>query len=168
MDAVLHLESRPTKGTSHLKEETTTLAHDTQHTAYWASHTGVHLLSFPYRTKHHRLSLIMLPAAADASSIQVAVRVRPFTIREAAQLTRNDDGPLFLGDGSLAAVPTPQLKSKGIRSVIKVVDEKCLYVGHTSAYTMFKILMPCAESSTHRKKMPYSDLDARQWEWASA
>ncbi|KAK0962699.1 tubulin-dependent ATPase kip3 [Friedmanniomyces endolithicus] len=68
----------------------------------------------------------MLPAAADASSIQVAVRVRPFTIREAAQLTRNDDGPLFLGDGSLAAVPTPQLKSKGIRSVIKVVDEKCL------------------------------------------
>ncbi|KAK3646464.1 tubulin-dependent ATPase kip3 [Elasticomyces elasticus] len=68
----------------------------------------------------------MLASAADASSIQVAVRVRPFTIREAAQLTRSDDGPLFLGDGSLAAVPTPQLKSKGIRSVIKVVDEKCL------------------------------------------
>jgi len=70
-------------------------------------------------------------AASDgASSISVTVRVRPFTIREAAQLTKCDDGPLFLGDGSLAAVPTPKLLQKGIRSVIKVVDDKCLYVGH--------------------------------------
>ncbi|KAI9828524.1 MAG: hypothetical protein M1819_006580 [Sarea resinae] len=67
-------------------------------------------------------------AAADggASSISVAVRVRPFTIREAAQLTKCDDGPFFLGDGSLAAVPTPKLMQKGIRPVVKVVDEKCL------------------------------------------
>ena len=43
-----------------------------------------------------------------ASSISVAVRVRPFTIQEAAQLTRNDEGPLFLGDGSMAAVPKPR------------------------------------------------------------
>ena len=64
-----------------------------------------------------------------ASSIQVTVRVRPFTIREAAQLTKTDDGPLFLGDGSLAALPSaPKLGQKGLRSVIKVVDEKCLYV----------------------------------------
>jgi len=63
-----------------------------------------------------------------ASSITVAVRVRPFTIREAAQLTKCDDGPLFLGDGSLAAAPTPKLGQKGIRPIIKVVDEKCLYV----------------------------------------
>jgi kinesin family protein 18/19 len=62
-----------------------------------------------------------------ASSIAVVVRVRPFTIREAAQLSKSDDGPLFLGDGSLAAVPTPKLTSKGLRSVIKVVDDKCLY-----------------------------------------
>ncbi|KAI0137729.1 kinesin-domain-containing protein [Hypoxylon sp. NC0597] len=61
-----------------------------------------------------------------ASSITVAVRVRPFTIREAAQLQRNDDGTLFLGDGSLAAAPTPKLKQSGIRSVIKVVDDRCL------------------------------------------
>ncbi|KAI0106024.1 kinesin-domain-containing protein [Daldinia grandis] len=61
-----------------------------------------------------------------ASSITVAVRVRPFTIREAAQLQRNDDGALFLGDGSLAAAPTPKLKQGGIRSVIKVVDDRCL------------------------------------------
>jgi len=65
-------------------------------------------------------------ASDGASSINVTVRVRPFTIREAAQLTRTDDGPLFLGDGSLAGVPTPALKAKGIRPVIKVVDEKCL------------------------------------------
>lgn len=64
-----------------------------------------------------------------ASSISVAVRVRPFTIREAAQLTKTDDGPLFLGDGSLAAVPAPKLGQKGLRPVIKVVDDKCLCVG---------------------------------------
>ncbi|KAF1833882.1 kinesin-domain-containing protein [Decorospora gaudefroyi] len=65
-------------------------------------------------------------AAAGASSISVTVRVRPFTIREAAQLTRSDDQTLFLGEGSLAGLPTPKLHSKGIRPVIKVMDEKCL------------------------------------------
>ncbi|KAF2737654.1 kinesin-domain-containing protein [Polyplosphaeria fusca] len=65
-------------------------------------------------------------AADGASSIAVVVRVRPFTIREAAQLSRGDDQTLFLGDGSLAAAPTPRLAQKGIRPVIKVVDEKCL------------------------------------------
>ncbi|KAL9115696.1 MAG: hypothetical protein Q9227_000064 [Pyrenula ochraceoflavens] len=67
-----------------------------------------------------------MAAPGGASSISVSVRVRPFTIREAAQLTKCDDGPLFLGDGSLASAPTPKLKQKGIRSVIKVVDDKCL------------------------------------------
>ncbi|KAI9742881.1 MAG: kinesin-like protein Klp5 [Claussenomyces sp. TS43310] len=64
--------------------------------------------------------------SAGASSISVTVRVRPFTIREAAQLTKCDDGTVFLGDGSLAGVPTPKLSSKGIHPVIKVVDDKCL------------------------------------------
>ncbi|KAI1840677.1 hypothetical protein JX266_013139 [Neoarthrinium moseri] len=69
-----------------------------------------------------------IAAAADpgASSITVAVRVRPFTIREAAQLQRVDDGTLFLGDGSLAAAPAPKLKQSGLRSIIKVVDHRCL------------------------------------------
>jgi kinesin family protein 18/19 len=66
--------------------------------------------------------------ASSQSSISVCVRVRPFTIREAAQLTKTDDSTLFLGDGSLAAVPTPKFGQKGLRSVIKVVDDKCLYV----------------------------------------
>ena len=66
-------------------------------------------------------------AASDgASSISVAVRVRPFTIREAAQITRCDEGPLFLGDGSLAGAPTPKLNQKGIRSIVKVIDDRCL------------------------------------------
>ncbi|KAH6887733.1 P-loop containing nucleoside triphosphate hydrolase protein [Thelonectria olida] len=65
-------------------------------------------------------------AAPGASSITVAVRVRPFTIREAAQLQKTDDGTVFLGDGSLAAVPTPKLHQRGIRNVIKVVDDRCL------------------------------------------
>ncbi|KAI0456362.1 kinesin motor domain-containing protein [Xylaria acuta] len=61
-----------------------------------------------------------------ASSITVAVRVRPFTIREAAQLQRHDDGTVFLGDGSLAGAPAPKLKQNGIRSVIRVIDDRCL------------------------------------------
>ncbi|KAJ4165497.1 hypothetical protein LMH87_007127 [Akanthomyces muscarius] len=64
---------------------------------------------------------------ADAqSSITVAVRVRPFTIREAAQVHRTDDNTLFLGDGSLAGAPAPKLHQRGIRNVIKVMDERCL------------------------------------------
>ncbi|KAL9082771.1 MAG: hypothetical protein Q9159_006184 [Coniocarpon cinnabarinum] len=66
------------------------------------------------------------PDLEGASSISVAVRVRPFTIREAAQLSKTDDAPLFLGDGSLAGAQTPKLASKGLRSIIKVVDDRCL------------------------------------------
>ncbi|WEW58923.1 tubulin-dependent ATPase kip3 [Emydomyces testavorans] len=66
-----------------------------------------------------------MAASGGASSISVTVRVRPFTIREAAQLTKCDDGPFFLGDGSLAGA-APKLQQKGLRSVIKVVDDKCL------------------------------------------
>ncbi|KAK6338746.1 kinesin-like protein Klp5 [Orbilia brochopaga] len=63
---------------------------------------------------------------ANASSIQVTVRVRPFTIREAAQITKIDDGPTFFGDGNLAGTPKPSLVNKGIRRVIKVVDDQFL------------------------------------------
>ncbi|OOF96009.1 hypothetical protein ASPCADRAFT_168903 [Aspergillus carbonarius ITEM 5010] len=67
-----------------------------------------------------------MAATSDSSSITVAVRVRPFTIREAAQLSKCEDGPLFLGDGSLAGAPTPKLNQKGLRSIIKVIDDRCL------------------------------------------
>ncbi|KAH6609993.1 kinesin family member 18/19 [Trichoderma cornu-damae] len=39
---------------------------------------------------------------------------------------RNDDGTIFLGDGSFASAPTPKLHQRGIRNVIKVVDDRCL------------------------------------------
>ncbi|KAF3764305.1 kinesin-domain-containing protein [Cryphonectria parasitica EP155] len=39
---------------------------------------------------------------------------------------KNEDGTLFLGDGSLAAAPTPKLNQRGIRNIIKVVDDRCL------------------------------------------
>ncbi|VUC22539.1 unnamed protein product [Clonostachys rosea] len=64
--------------------------------------------------------------AGGQSSITVAVRVRPFTIREAAQIQKNDDGTVFLGDGSLAGAPAPKLHQRGLRNVIKVVDDRCL------------------------------------------
>ncbi|KAJ5590523.1 hypothetical protein N7450_004495 [Penicillium hetheringtonii] len=67
-----------------------------------------------------------MPPSDGASSINVAVRVRPFTIREAAQISKSDDGPLFLGDGSLAGAPAPKLNQKGIRSIVKVIDDRCL------------------------------------------
>ncbi|KAL9132253.1 MAG: hypothetical protein Q9217_000057 [Psora testacea] len=76
-------------------------------------------------------------AASDgASSISVAIRVRPFTVREAAQLSQVPDGPLFLGDGSLAGAPTPTLKSKGIRPVLKVVDDRCLVFDPPEEHTV--------------------------------
>jgi kinesin family protein 18/19 len=111
--------------------------------------------------------------AANSSSISVCVRyvvavsrpiprranschsVRPFTIREAAQLTKNDDGPLFLGDGSLAGVPTPRLSVKGLRPVIKVVDEKCLYVKGK--------LRSCSELMLHRVFDPPEDSPVQRF-----
>lgn len=80
-----------------------------------------------------------LGATDGASSITVVVRVRPFTIREAAQLQKTDDGPLFLGEGSLAGVPAPRVGGKGIRSVIKVVDERCLYALSYLKYTTSQV-----------------------------
>lgn len=98
-------------------------------------------------------------AAAGASSISVTVRVRPFTIREAAQVTRNDDQTLFLGDGSLAGVPAPKLH-KGIRPVIKVMDEKCLYGSSRTRHR--SRVNTVAGYSTLQKTVPYTDSVDRQ------
>lgn len=42
--------------------------------------------------------------------------------------TKTDDGISFLGEGSLAGAPTPRLGGRGIHPVIKVIDDRCLYV----------------------------------------
>lgn len=34
---------------------------------------------------------------------------------------------MFLGDGSMAAAPAPKLHTRGLRSIVKVVDDRCLY-----------------------------------------
>lgn len=100
-------------------------------------------------------------ASAGASSISVTVRVRPFTIREAAQLTKTDDSTLFLGDGSLAAAPTPRISSKGgIRPVIKVLDERCLYAHHVFRGYLTAEANAHAASSTPQKTTQYTGLDA--------
>lgn len=93
-----------------------------------------------------------MAGSSGASSISVTVRVRPFTIREAAQLAKCDDGPLFLGDGSLAGVPTPKLTQKGIRPVVKVIDDKCLYVHLLLTCRRGTDFLPV--SSTHLKTTP--------------
>ncbi|KAF8249040.1 kinesin-domain-containing protein [Wilcoxina mikolae CBS 423.85] len=49
---------------------------------------------------------------SSSSSISVVVRVRPFSIREAAQLSRIDDSAGFFGDGSFASTPKPTLNGK--------------------------------------------------------
>ena len=60
------------------------------------------------------------------SSIVCLRRPSSLSTADTYDRVKSDDGPLFLGDGSLAAVPTPKLMQKGIRPVIKVVDDKCL------------------------------------------
>ncbi|MBE3043887.1 hypothetical protein IMZ48_15195 [Candidatus Bathyarchaeota archaeon] len=42
--------------------------------------------------------------------------------------TKSDDGTMFLGDGSMAAAPAPKLHQRGLRSIVKVIDDRCLYV----------------------------------------
>ncbi|KAK0736019.1 P-loop containing nucleoside triphosphate hydrolase protein [Apiosordaria backusii] len=59
----------------------------------------------------------------NASSIMCECDLLPF---EKLRNFRNDDSTVFLGDGSLAAAPTPKLHQRGLRSVIKVVDDRCL------------------------------------------
>ncbi|KAL7620832.1 tubulin-dependent ATPase kip3 [Parahypoxylon ruwenzoriense] len=71
----------------------------------------------PYEKLHSCMSPPVLLADQQNSRIQILTQFYS---------QRNDDGTVFLGDGSLAAAPTPKLKQHGIRSVIKVVDDRCL------------------------------------------
>ncbi len=73
------------------------------------------------------------------SSINVCVRVRPFSDKEALQLAPNEDHKPFLGDGGLAGgispnkFPSPAggagsstLKTRFIRPIVKPMDQKVL------------------------------------------
>ncbi|EEB07251.1 kinesin-like protein Klp6 [Schizosaccharomyces japonicus yFS275] len=63
----------------------------------------------------------------DTSSICVAVRVRPFTERETRNLISTPSQQHFLGDGSFSAgTVNEQIPERGIRRVIKVLDDNVL------------------------------------------
>lgn len=67
------------------------------------------------------------PASSRQSSISVAVRVRPFTTSEENKLVRDNNEPLFVGDGLLRGTASDEKTSpRGIRKVVKVVDDKML------------------------------------------
>ncbi|KAF5212729.1 Kinesin motor domain family protein [Clavispora lusitaniae] len=72
----------------------------------------------------------MIPVSSRQSSISVAVRVRPFTPAEEDKLVRESHVPLFVGDGSLQGTATDEQKAsqgpKGLRKIVKVVDDKML------------------------------------------
>ena len=62
-----------------------------------------------------------------ASSITVAVRVRPANAWEAERLPIEDaNESLFMGDGHLAASPQKITSSKCLRPIVQVMDEKVL------------------------------------------
>ncbi|GAO50205.1 hypothetical protein G7K_4339-t1 [Saitoella complicata NRRL Y-17804] len=63
---------------------------------------------------------------SSASSITVAVRVRPFTVKESGNLAQTPEGQTFSGDGALAASSLPKLQPKGIRKIVQVLDEHVL------------------------------------------
>ncbi|PWZ00726.1 kinesin-domain-containing protein [Testicularia cyperi] len=70
------------------------------------------------------------------SSINVCVRVRPFSDKEASQLAPNEDVTPFLGDGGLGGSPdkqilaavnaTASLRTRFIRPIVKPMDQKVL------------------------------------------
>lgn len=66
------------------------------------------------------------------ASITVAVRVRPFSERESAQLAPQHGALPFLGDGGLGGSPAKQvapiagLRTRFLRPIVHTVDEKVL------------------------------------------
>ncbi|CEH15279.1 kinesin-domain-containing protein [Ceraceosorus bombacis] len=66
------------------------------------------------------------------SSISVAVRIRPFSAKEAAQLAPEDQPAPFLGDGGLSvgspakAGPSSGARTRFLRPIIQPVDDKVL------------------------------------------
>lgn len=67
------------------------------------------------------------PVSSRQSSISVTVRVRPFTPSEENKLVRESNEPLFVGDGLLQGAASEERSgTRGIRKVVKVVDDKML------------------------------------------
>lgn len=104
------------------------------------------------------------------SSINVCVRVRPFSEKEASQLAPNQDHTPFLGDGGLAGGISPNkfvppgtgaistLKTRFIRPIVKPMDQKVLVFDppDTNPLTRLYNSNPLAHGSRRNKDVRYA------------
>nr|CDI52434.1 related to kinesin [Melanopsichium pennsylvanicum 4] len=102
------------------------------------------------------------------SSINVCVRVRPFSEKEASQLAPNEDHTPFLGDGGLAggispnkftpSATTSTLKTRFIRPIVKPMDQKVLVFDppDTNPLTRLYNSNPMAHGARRSKDVRYA------------
>lgn len=104
------------------------------------------------------------------SSINVCVRIRPFSEKEASQLAPNEDHTPFLGDGGLAGGISPNkflpsataststLKTRFIRPIVKPMDQKVLVFDppDTNPLTRLYSSGPLAHGSRRNKDVRYA------------
>ncbi|GAC76520.1 kinesin-like protein [Moesziomyces antarcticus T-34] len=110
-----------------------------------------------------------LPTMAE-SSINVCVRIRPFSQKEASQLAPNEDHTPFLGDGGLAGgispnkvVPpstagTSTLKTRFVRPIVKPMDQKVLVFDPPDTNPLTRLLNsnPLAHGNRRNKDVRYA------------
>ncbi|SJX61648.1 related to kinesin [Sporisorium reilianum f. sp. reilianum] len=103
------------------------------------------------------------------SSINVCVRIRPFSEKEASQLAPNQDHTPFLGDGGLAggispnkfplsAASTSTLKTRFVRPIVKPMDQKVLVFDppDTNPLTRLYNSNPLAHGARRNKDVRYA------------
>ncbi|SYW81244.1 related to kinesin [Ustilago bromivora] len=104
------------------------------------------------------------------SSINVCVRIRPFSEKEASQLAPNQDHTPFLGDGGLAGGISPNkllppatgavsaLKTRFIRPIVKPMDQKVLVFDppDTNPLTRLYNNNPLSHGSRRNKDVRYA------------
>lgn len=106
------------------------------------------------------------------SSINVCVRIRPFSEKEASQLAPNEDHTPFLGDGGLAGGISPNkflpstsaaatastLKTRFVRPIVKPMDQKVLVFDppDTNPLTRLYNSNPLARGGRRNKDVRYA------------
>lgn len=94
---------------------------------------------------------------SDATSISVAVRIRPFSIREAAQLStvKDADRHIYFGSGSLSETPA-KLTGKGIRNIVKPLDDQVLVFDPPDGNPLAKFQKTLMPAGRRVKDMRYA------------
>ncbi|EST07537.2 Kinesin, motor domain protein [Kalmanozyma brasiliensis GHG001] len=104
------------------------------------------------------------------SSINVCVRIRPFSEKEASHLAPNEDHTPFLGDGGLAGGISPNklppsavaststLKTRFVRPIVKPMDQKVLVFDppDTNPLTRLYSSGPLAHGARRNKDVRYA------------